>query len=267
MAYGLYLILQHSDIKRLADVLRTLGHLVVWSTTTDILAKCGSDPVERWTRAASLLLEKTKLLSLYGLSFRILTRGELQREQRAAAVLQCLTAVAVASSSNALCRTVAERILPDRQWLPLLHTWLKNGALVSEAWFCLLSTLFASSAFQSHFGAAYCDTYLDAATQMYTGAGVIRTDRWYFDLSKLFLHSQTVVSELVQRRDFLGKLGKSLLQTCQEDFKRVDPLHLFPARVNRLHFLDSQRYVPCLDDLGLVLDNNGPRNTDRPEAR
>ena len=237
--------------------LRLFGQLVVWGTM-ELVQECGATQVHLWmdgdkvasVRVGVLMLERTARLTRHGMFCSILTRDELLLEQRAVAVLQWLSALA--RSCDPLCLTVAECILPNRHLVPLLRADFKMSARVTKAWYSLLLTLLAVPTFKSHLAAAYCDTYRDVTAKYARGMGVL--ERSGYTLSVQFLNRVNYVIDLVQGRDLLGKLGKSLLETLmvartpQSLNSRLDPNHFV---------LTHRRYSPCVSDLKCVLNVKG----------
>ena len=277
--HGLYLILHADDIHttsqivdalrdhfggssyytdsllgRLARALRQTGQLVVWGTM-EVVGVCSSSHVHCWLdgdkvaagRIGAVLLGKATNLARHGLVCSIATRKELQFEQRAVAVLQWLTELA--RSCDPLCQTVAESILPEQHLMPMLRADFKLSAHITKAWHSLLLTLLAVPAFKSHLAAAYCDTYRHVTAEYASGMGVL--ERSSYTLSVQFLNRVTYVVGLVQERDLLGKLGKSLLETLSvaaTTSKRLNPNHFV---------LTHRRYSPCISDLKCVLNIKG----------
>lgn len=79
-------------------------------------------------------------------------------------------------------------------------------------------------------------------------------ERSGFTLSVQFLNRVTYVVDLVQGRDLMGKLGKSLLETLLVASRSQ---HL-NGRLNPNHFvLTHRRYSPCISDLKCVLNVKG----------
>ena len=235
-------------------LLRQYGQLVIYGTS-ELIVECGLTQVQLWRegdrvaagRIGATLLAKARILQQHRLFCSIMTRTELMLEQRAVTVLQWVSAVA--RSCDPLCRTVAERILPHRHLAPLLRADFKLSARVTKTWYSLLLTLLAVPTFKSHLAAAYCDTY-EAVTAKYArGMGVL--ERSGYTLSVQFLNRVTYVIDLVQTRDLLGKLGKSLLETltvASGDGRELDPNH---------YVLAFRRYSPCVSDLKCVLNVSG----------
>lgn len=241
-----------SILQKLVRALRQYGQLVVWGTM-ELLAELNQTQIQLWLdgdRVASglvgtAMLSRALLLNHHGLSCSILTLAELQLEQRAVAILQWLTCLA--RSCDPLCQTVAESIEPERHLVPLLRTDFKLSSRVTKYWHSLLLTLLAVPTFKSHLAAAYCDTYQLVTSEYARGMGVL--ERSGYALSVQFLNRVTYVVDLVQRRDLLGKLGASLLQTLQV---AAEP------RLNPNHFvLTHRRYSPCISDLKCVLNVKG----------
>ena len=240
---------------QMADALKQYGQLIVWGTH-EIVRELGPTQTHLWmdgdrvvsARVGDLVLEKCHRLSHHGLLCSIVSYEELLLEQRAVATLQWLSAVA--RSCDPLCQTVAECILPNRHLVPLLRADFKMSSRVTKAWYSLLLTLLAVPAFKSHLAAAYCDTYRFVTAKYARGMGVL--ERSGYTLSVQFLNRVTYVIDLVQRRDLLGKLGKSLLDTltvaAQGNSNRVDPNHFVLAH---------RRYAPCVSDLKCVLNVKG----------
>lgn len=242
-----------SLLQRFTQALRTHGQLVVWGTY-EMMQQAGATSVQLWmdgdaaqsARMGALMLERAAKLTRHGLFCSILTRDELIAEQRAVAALQWLSEVA--KSCDPLCQTVAECILPNRHLVPLLRADFKMNARVTKAWYSLLLTLLAVPAFKSHLAAAYCDTYRNVTAKYARGMGVL--ERSGYTLSVQFLNRVTYVVDLVGRRDLLGKLGKSLLETMlvSRRGKGLDPMHFV---------LTHRRYSPCISDLKCVLNVKG----------
>jgi hypothetical protein len=221
-------------------------------------AQLGPTQVQLWmdgdkvasTRIGALALERANRLSKHKLFCSILTREELILEQRAVCVMQWLTAVA--RSCDPLCRTVAECILPNRHLVPLLKADFKMSARVTKGWYSLLLTLLAVPTFKSHLAAAYCDTYRYVTSKYAQGMGVL--ERSGYALSVQFLNRVTYVVDLVQGRDLLGKLGKSILDTLMA----ASLSEHFNGRLNPQHaVLSHRRYSPCISDLKCVLNVKG----------
>ncbi|KAG7367370.1 zinc-finger domain containing protein [Nitzschia inconspicua] len=301
---GLYLILKSDDINthpQIVDALRELfgtsslysesilqkvvrslkqfGQLVVWGTM-ELLADLNATQIRLWLdgdRVASgvlgaAMLHRANILKSHGMFCAILTRQELQLEQRAVVALQWLTCLA--RSCDPLCQKVAEAITPDRHLAPLLQCDFKLSSSVTKYWHSLLLTLLAVPTFKSHLAAAYCDTYQVVTAEYARGMGVL--ERSGYALSVQFLNRVTYVVDLVQRRDLLGKLGASLLQTLEvaagpattrstmtvgtvtrtvditdspnDGRRRLDPNHFV---------LTHRRYSPCISDLKCVLNVKG----------
>lgn len=203
-------------LQKMIRSLRQYGQLIVWGTM-ETAAEVGMTNVHLWmdgdrvacSRVGAVVLERTSRLTKHGLFCGILTRDQLVMEQRAVALLQWLSEVA--RSCDPLCQTVAECILPQRHLVPLLRADFKMSARVTKAWYSLLLTLLAVPTFKSHLAAAYCDTYRTVTAKYARGMGVM--ERSGYTLSVQFLNRVTYVVDLVQGRDLLGKLGKSLLET------------------------------------------------------
>ncbi|KAL3922161.1 MAG: hypothetical protein SGILL_002354 [Bacillariaceae sp.] len=301
---GLYLILRSDDINTLpqiVDALRELfgtsslyteavlqkvvrclkqfGQLVIWGTM-ELLADMSSTQIQLWLdgdRVASgvlgsAMLHRAKILQSHGMFCSILTRHELETEQRSVVALQWLTALA--RSCDPLCQKVAEAISPDRHLVPLLKSDFKLSSRITKYWHSLLLTLLAVPTFKSHLAAAYCDTYQAVTAEYARGMGVL--ERSGYALSVQFLNRVTYVVDLVQRRDLLGKLGASLFQTlvvaagpassrqtmtvgtvtrtvstagdASDQRQRLDPNHFV---------LTHRRYSPCISDLKCVLNVKG----------
>jgi hypothetical protein len=237
--------------------LRQYGQLVVFGTM-ELVAECGATQVHLWmdgdkiasVRIGGVVLERAARLTERGFFCSILTREELIVEQQAVAALQWLSAVA--RSCDPLCQTVAECILPNRHLVPLLRADFKMSARVTKAWYSLLLTLLAVPTFKSHLAAAYCDTYRTVTAKYARGMGVL--ERSGYTLSVQFLNRVTYVVNLVQGRDLLGKLGKSLLETLQVASRS----QYLNGRLNPNHFvLTHRRYSPCISDLKCVLNVKG----------
>ena len=248
-----------SLLQKFAQALRQNGQLVVWGTQ-EMMQQAGTTNVQLWmdgdkaqsARMGAIMAERAEKLTRHGLFCSILTRDELMAEQRAVAALQWL--YEVAKSCDPLCQTVAECILPNRHLVPLLRADFKMSARVLKAWYSLLLTLLAVPTFKSHLAAAYCDTYRNVTAKYARGMGVL--ERSGYTLSVQFLNRVTYVVDLVQGRDLLGKLGKSLLETLQVSQRSnstsgssgLDPLHFV---------LTHRRYSPCISDLKCVLNVKG----------
>jgi hypothetical protein len=202
------------------------------------------------TRIGALLLEHASRLTRHGAFCSILTREELWLEQKAVGVLQWLSKLA--ESCHPFCNTVAACILPNRHLVPLLEADFKMSARVMKAWYSLLLTLLAVPTFKSHLAAAYCDTYRSVTAKYARGMGVL--ERSGYQLSVQFLNRVQYVVDLVQGRDLLGKLGKTLLDTLLVARRprnlngRLNPNH---------HVLAHRRYSPCISDLKCVLNVKG----------
>jgi hypothetical protein len=243
-----------SILQKLVRALRQYGQLVVWGTM-ELLAECSAAQVALWLdgdRVATgaignAMLARAKSLTDHGLYCSIVTLEELMQEQRAVAILQWLTCLA--RSCDPLCQKVAESIGPDRHLVPLLRADFKLSSRITKYWHSLLLTLLAVPTFKSHLAAAYCDTYQLVTSEYARGMGVL--ERSGYALSVQFLNRVTYVVDLVQGRDLLGKLGKSLLQTLQVAAKVQN-------RLNPNHFvLTHRRYSPCISDLKCVLNVKG----------
>ena len=248
-----------SILQKLVRSLQQYGQLVVWGTM-ELLAEMSITQIQLWLdgdRVASgivgnNMLKRALLLTSHGLYCSILTLQELQLEQRAVSVLQWLTCLA--RSCDPLCQTVAESIAPERHLVPLLRADFKLSSRVTKYWHSLLLTLLAVPTFKSHLAAAYCDTYQMVTSEYARGMGVL--ERSGYALSVQFLNRVTYVVDLVQRRDLLGKLGASLLQTLQVACAGTGG---GGGRVlNPNHFvLTHRRYSPCISDLKCVLNVKG----------
>jgi hypothetical protein len=244
-----------SILQKLVRAVRQFGQLVVWGTM-ELLAECSSTQLQLWLdgdRVVSgiigqAMLNKASLLTSHGLYCSILTLDELKSEQRAVAVLQWLTCLA--RSCDPLCQKVAEAIAPERHLVPLLSADFKLSSRITKYWHSLLLTLLAVPTFKSHLAAAYCDTYQSVTAEYARGMGVL--ERSGYALSVQFLNRVTYVVDLVQRRDLLGKLGASLLETLQVAAKnpqqKLDPNHFV---------MTHRRYSPCISDLKCVLNVKG----------
>lgn len=259
-------------LSKLIRALRQYGHLVVWGTM-EMVAECGATQVHLWldgdqvasTRIGAVALDRANRLSRHGLFCSILTRDELVIEQRAVYVLQWLSVVA--RSCDPLCQTVAECILPNRHLVPLLRADFKMNARVTKAWYSLLLTLLAVPTFKSHLAAAYCDTYRNVTAKYARGMGVL--ERSGYTLSVQFLNRVAYVVDLVQSRDLLGKLGRSILETLLVAAMKEHRNYLLrPSNTNynnnsniRLNpnhpVLTHRRYSPCVSDLKCVLNVRG----------
>ena len=255
--YGVNSYYGDSVIGKLVRALRLYGQLVIWGTM-ELVQECGITQVHLWMdgdkvaagRMGAIVLELAGRLRQHGIFCSILTRDELILEQRAVAVLQWLSCVA--RSCDPLCLTVAECILPNRHLVPLLRADFKMSARVTKTWYSLLLTLLAVPTFKSHLAAAYCDTYRDVTSKYARGMGVL--ERSGYTLSVQFLNRVTYVLDLVQGRDLLGKLGKSLYETLlvavrqESTGDRLDPNHFI---------LTHRRYSPCISDFKCVLNVDG----------
>ena len=250
-------------LNKLADALQLHGQLIVWGTAADLIPAVGRTAAALWwdgdavacATVAQAVLEKAARLQRHGMFCSILTHTELLLEQRAVVALQWLSAVA--RSCDPLCQTVAESILPNRHLVPLLQADFKMSSRCTKAWYSLLLTLLAVPTFKSHLAAAYCDTYRDVTAKYASGMGVL--ERSGYTLSVQFLNRVAYVIDLVQGRDLLGKLGKSLLDTLTVATRSRD----YNGRLNSNHFvLAHRRYSPCVSDLKCVLNVAGmPRVT------
>jgi len=245
-----------SLLAKFVRALRQYGQLVCWGTM-ELVAECGATNANLWLdgdpistkQMANALLKRAKKLLASGFFCSIVTREELQLEQRAVAVLQWMSALA--RSCDPLCQTVAECILPNRHLVPLLRVDFKLSARITKAWYSLLLTLLAVPSFKSHLAAAYCDTYRSVTAKYAAGMGLL--ERSAYTLSVQFLNRVTYVVDLVQGRDLLGKLGKSLLETL-----KVAQSARLEGRLNPNHFvLSHRRYSPCISDLKCVLNVKG----------
>eukprot|EP00980_Cylindrotheca_fusiformis_P000097 scaffold19_cov114-Cylindrotheca_fusiformis.AAC.44 len=244
-----------SILKKFVKALRQFGQLVVWGTM-ELLAEFSSTQLQLWLdgdRVVSgiigqAMLNKANLLTSRGLYCAILTLDELKSEQQAVAVLQWLTCLA--RSCDPLCQTVAESIAPERHLVPLLRADFKLSSRITKYWHSLLLTLLAVPTFKSHLAAAYCDTYQSVTAEYARGMGVL--ERSGYALSVQFLNRVTYVVDLVQRRNLLGKLGASLLETLRVAAKnpqnKLDPNHFV---------MTHRRYSPCISDLKCVLNVKG----------
>jgi hypothetical protein len=244
-----------SILQKLFRALRQYGQLVVWGSM-ELIAECSPTQVALWldgdTVASGVIgaamLSRASLLTRHGLHCSIVTLKELLEEQQAVSILQWLTCLA--RSCDPLCQCVAESIGPDRHLVPLLRADFKLSSRITKYWHSLLLTLLAVPTFKSHLAAAYCDTYQDVTREYARGMGVL--ERSGYALSVQFLNRVTYVVDLVQGKDLLGKLGKSLLETLQV----ACPLDEF--RLNPNHFcLTHRRYSPCISDLKCVLNVKG----------
>lgn len=246
-----------SLLQKLIRALRQYGQLVIWGNL-ETISQIGATQFHLWmdhdkvasSRVGGLMIERAGRLAKHKLFCGLVTRDELVLEQRAVALLQWLSEVA--RSCDPLCQTVAECILPNRHLVPLLRADFKMSARVTKAWYSLLLTLLAVPTFKSHLAAAYCDTYRYVTSKYARGMGVL--ERSGYTLSVQFLNRVTYVVDLVRRRDLLGKLGKSLLETmlvaCRSKHLngRLDPNHFV---------LTHRRYSPCISDLKCVLNVKG----------
>lgn len=243
-----------SILTKLVRAIKQYGQLVVWGTM-ELLAECSATQRQLWLDGdrvvsgivGSAMLSRASKLTSHGLFCSILTLEELKSEQRAVAVLQWLTCLA--RSCDPLCQKVAEAIGPERHLVPLLNADFKLSSRITKHWHSLLLTLLAVPTFKSHLATAYCDTYQSVTSEYARGMGVL--ERSGYALSVQFLNRVTYVVDLVQRRDLLGKLGASLLETLQvavEPNKRLDPNHFV---------MTYRRYSPCISDLKCVLNVKG----------
>jgi hypothetical protein len=246
----------------------------------ELLAELSSTQVQLWLDGdrvtsgvlGSAMLNRAKTLHSHGMFCSILTRHELEIEQRSVVALQWLTALAC--SCDPLCQNVAVAISPDRHLVPLLRSDFKLSSRITKYWHSLLLTLLAVPIFKSHLAAAYCDTYQRVTAEYARGMGVL--ERSGYALSVQFLNRVTYVVDLVQQRDLLGKLGASLFQTLVtaagpassrqtmtvgtvtravstagdsfDQRRRLDPNHFV---------LTHRRYSPCISDLKCVLNVKG----------
>ena len=240
-------------LTKVVKYLRTHGQLVVWGTH-ELLTELTAAQMQCWfdgDRVASgqigaMLLDRASRLVKCGIVCSISTRLDLQWEQRAVALLEWLTALA--RSCDPLCQTVAESITPQ-QLEPMLRSDFQLSARITKAWHSLLLTLLAVPTFKSHLAAAYCDTYQHVTAEYAKGMGVL--ERSGYTLSVQFLNRVTYVVDLVQHRDLLGKLGKSLRETLAVASGSN-------GRLNPNHFcLTHRRYSPCISDLKCVLNVKG----------
>jgi hypothetical protein len=214
-------------------------------------------------RIGAVALERANRLIQRGLFCSIFTHKELMMEQRAVYVLQWLSALA--RSCDPLCRIVAECILPNRHLVPLLKADFKMSARVTKGWYSLLLTLLAVPTFKSHLAAAYCDTYRYVTSKYARGRGTL--DRSGYTLSVQFLNRVTYVVDLVQGRDLLGILGKSILDTLLVAAQSSHDQHAggvatttatVNQRLDPQHpVLSHRRYSPCISDLKCVLNVKG----------
>lgn len=272
--FGTSSMYTESTLTKVVQKLKQFGQLVVWGTT-ELLAELSPTQVQLWLdgdRVASgvlgaAMLRRAEILTRsHGLFCSILTRRELQVEQRAVNVLQWLTGLA--RSCDPLCQKVAESISPDRHLAPLLRADFKLSSRVTKYWHSLLLTLLAVPTFKSHLAVAYCDTYQSVTAEYARGMGVL--ERSGYALSVQFLNRVTYVLDLVQRRDLLGKLGASLYQTLDVAAVPVEEsaaettssaatgLNHQRRRLNPVHFvMMNRRYSPCISDLKCVLNVKG----------
>lgn len=241
-----------SLLHKLVKALVSHGQLVVWGTM-ELLGERTVAQRHLWLDGdrvvdelvGASMLERASRLSSHGLTCSIVTRKELQWEQRAVAVLEWLTSLA--RSCDPLCQTVAESVLP-RYLAPMLQADFKLPSPITKVWHSLLLTLLAVPTFKSHLAAAYCDTYRSVTHEYARGMGVL--ERSGYTLSVQFLNRVTYVVDLVQRRDLLGKLGRALHETLS--VAKVE------RRLNPNHFcLTHRRYSPCVSDLKCVLNVKG----------
>ena len=262
--FGTSSMYTESTLTKVVSALKQFGQLVVWGTR-ELLAELSPTQIRLWLdgdKVASgvlgtAMLNRAKILThSHGLFCSILTRRELQIEQRAVNVLQWLTGLA--RSCDPLCQKVAESISPDRHLAPLLRADFKLSSRVTKYWHSLLLTLLAVPTFKSHLAVAYCDTYQAVTAEYARGMGVL--ERSGYALSVQFLNRVTYVLDLVQRRDLLGKLGASLYQTLDvavENFASEENI-IHQRRLNPLHFvMMNRRYSPCISDLKCVLNVKG----------
>jgi hypothetical protein len=284
--FGTSAMYTESTLTKVVQALKQFGQLVVWGTT-ELLAELSTTQIRLWLdgdRVASAvlgsaMLRRARILTRsHGLFCSILTRRELQVEQRAVNVLQWLTGLA--RSCDPLCQKVAESISPDRHLAPLLRADFKLSSRVTKYWHSLLLTLLAVPTFKSHLAVAYCDTYQSVTAEYARGMGVL--ERSGYALSVQFLNRVTYVLDLVQRRDLLGKLGASLFQTLDvaavpvvvdesdtgsttvdalatpNSSAMFGPVRQQQRRLNPVHFvMMNRRYSPCISDLKCVLNVKG----------
>ncbi len=264
--FGTSSMYTESTLTKVVQALKQFGQLVVWGTT-ELLAELSPTQVQLWLDGDKIasgvlgqaMLRRAEILTKsHGLFCSILTRRELQVEQRAVNVLQWLTGLA--RSCDPLCQKVAESISPDRHLAPLLRADFKLSSRVTKYWHSLLLTLLAVPTFKSHLAVAYCDTYQSVTAEYARGMGVL--ERSGYALSVQFLNRVTYVLDLVQRRDLLGKLGASLFQTLDVAAVPVEEEGVAKShqrkRLNPVHFvMMNRRYSPCISDLKCVLNVKG----------
>eukprot|EP00934_Nitzschia_sp_Nitz4_P008391 Nitzschia sp. Nitz4//scaffold194_size40385//22916//30332//NITZ4_007530-RA/size40385-processed-gene-0.16-mRNA-1//-1//CDS//3329540334//8381//frame0 len=249
---GTSIVYTDGILQKVARALRQHGQLIVWGSL-ELLAELNQTQTQLWLdgdRVAcglvgSAMLNRAAILEQHGLFFSILTLEELQLEQRAVAILQWLSCLA--RSCDPLCQTVAESIETQRHLVPLLGADFKLSSRVTKYWHSLLLTLLAVPTFKSHLAAAYCDTYQSVTAEYARGMGIL--ERSGYALSVQFLNRVTYVVDLVQKRNLLGRLGASLLQTLKVAASpRLNPDH---------SVMTHRRYSPCISDLKCVLNVKG----------
>jgi hypothetical protein len=269
----------------------TIGDIIVWGTF-ELMEELGPVASQCWkdgdsvacSRFGALMLDKAKILREKGMVVSIKTRVELCREVRALAVLEFLKMLS--DCCDPLCNLVSltlgghcddddKDIKMEGEEVPLvqvktsagdskhlmhmLNSDLKLPRMVSKEWYGLLLKLLAVPNFKAALSNAYVDTYSQVTAEYARGIGIL--DKSSYTLSVQFLNRVTYVQDLVKKRDLLGCLVRSLLETMQvaklHDYS-VDRENVFNLRLDITHpIFIHRRYMPCISDLKCVLNVPG----------
>jgi len=261
-------------LSKIVKLVKSSGELVILGTS-ELIAECGIVTVKCWKdgdriatqRVGRWMLDKAHILTKRGLSCSIKTRTQLEREQRASAVISWLSVLA--RSCDTLCHTMAEAI-EMKHLVPLLRSDLKLSRKITQGWHALLLTLLAVPNFKMELAKGYCDTYGGVTKEYARGIGI--SDCSSFTLSVQFLNRQTYVRELASSRQLLSRLTSALLCTLQTALTAaqekitnraivllgVSQVSPVTKVLNPLHpVLSHRRYSPCISDLKCVLNVAG----------
>lgn len=275
-----------------------IGDLVVWGTQElmdelgPVLSSCWKDgDATACTRFGALMMEKAKILTGVGMVVSIKTRKELCKEIRCSAVLQFLNLMA--DSCDPFCRLVsvglgAKEIGKDQNeeesrdvtmgnvaaptsidtkainsaahLVSMLQNDLKMPRKIAKSWHDLLLTLLAVPNFKAALANAYVDTYSSVTREYAHGIGIF--DKSSYTLSVQFLNRPTYVEDLVNERDLLGCLVRSLFATLSVARKvHTNPIDSSLSRIgspNRTAAWTINMIHDVIDD---YLNPLGPRTT------
>ena len=120
----------------------------------------------------------------------------------------------MADSCDALCDEVSSGLSSGEtssSLAAIIRSDLKLTYKFTKSWHALLLTLLAQPEFKAALAIAYCNTYRAVFKEYARGIGAV--ERSSFTLSVQFLNRVTYVESLVQERNLLAILSKSLLET------------------------------------------------------